>query len=65
MGIFSFTQYVGVALLVSGFISEVTFSCVAIHSVCLWEEGNSEASYAAILVDPPAKFYIVVVLPIH
>lgn len=36
---------------VSGFLFKVMAPCVAILSVCSWEEGNLGASYFAILVD--------------
>lgn len=50
VGFFSFAQCVGLAQLVSGFLSEEKFfSFVAIDSVCPWEEMSSGASYVTIL----------------
>ena len=55
MGIFSLTQCVGVTQLVSGFLSERIDLFSSEHSVYPWEEGNSGASYVAILVQSPFK----------
>ena len=48
MGIFSLTQGVIVAQLVSRFFPEGIALCVAVHSVCPWEGGISVASYVTI-----------------
>lgn len=40
VGIFSLAQCVRVPQLVSGFISEIFLLCVAVDSVCPWEEGE-------------------------
>ena len=55
VGIFSVTQCVGVTQLVSGFLSERIDLFSSEHSVYPWEEGNSGASYVAILVQSPFK----------
>lgn len=52
VGIFSFTQCVGVFHLVSGSFSEGIAQCVAVHFVCQWEEECSVPSYVAILSSP-------------
>ena len=44
VGFFSFTQPVGVAWLVSGFLSEGIVPCVVVYSVYPLEEVNSGAS---------------------
>lgn len=56
MGIFSFAQYIGVAQLVSWFLSEVIALCVAVNSSCPWESWSSKTFYIAILVDPSLHF---------
>ena len=43
VGIFSFTQYVGVTQPVSGFLSEGIVPSVVVHLVCPWEERCSKA----------------------
>ena len=49
VGIFSFTQCVGVTHSVSGFLSEGSFAYGAVDSVCPWQQLNSGASYVATL----------------
>ena len=51
IGVFSFSQCVGVAQLVSGSLSEGIAPCIAVDLVCLWEDMCSGATYVAILVD--------------
>lgn len=46
---FSFTQRVGITQRFSEYLSQGIASYVAIHSVCPWKEGNSEASCLTIL----------------
>lgn len=50
VGIFSVAHCIAVTQLGSGFLAEETVLCVAMHSVCPCEEGNSGASYVATLV---------------
>lgn len=40
------------------FLSALIALCVVVHSVCLWEEGNSGTSYVTILVDLPPLILI-------
>ena len=51
-GILSFPQCIGVAQLVSGSLSEGIALCAAVHSMCLWGQESSGASYVTILVLP-------------
>ena len=47
---FPFARCVGVTQLASGFLSERIAPCVAVHWVCLWEEGNWGTACVTILV---------------
>lgn len=49
VGIFLFAQYVGVAQLLSGYLSKGIAPCIAVESIFLWAEVNSGSSYVAIL----------------
>lgn len=50
VGVFSVVWCVGITQIFSKFPSEGIALCVNAHSVCLWEEENSEASFDAILI---------------
>ena len=63
--ILSFIGCVGVAQLVSGFISEVIALCVALHLVCLWEEGCSKPSMLPSWLIPQQNLSIKIALPTH
>ena len=47
--IFSFAQCIGATQRVSGSLSEGIALCIAVDSVCLWEEMSSGSSYVTIL----------------
>lgn len=49
VGIFPFAQSVGATSPISGFLLEGIFPCVAVDSVCLWEEMRSGDSYVPTL----------------
>ena len=51
VGIFLLAHCVGVAQLVSGFLSDRVALCVAVHFVWSWEKGSSGASYVTIFKD--------------
>lgn len=44
LGIFSFSQSIGVTQTISGFLSEKNALCIAVDLVYLWEEMRSKAS---------------------
>lgn len=54
---FSFAQYVGVAQLVLGYLSEVITLFVAVNSSCPREKWHSQAFYVGILVDSFLHFF--------
>lgn len=49
------TWYVGVTQLVFGFLLEILVSCIAVDSVCSWEEESSGTFYLEL--EPTAKFW--------
>lgn len=50
-----FTWCVGVTQLVFGFFLEITVSCIAVDSVCSWEEESSGTFYVEL--EPTVKFW--------